>query len=205
MDVAGISAQTHVMPDLPLEQIHAFFQEQAINLVVVCSRGQISFRPRAQRSMVMQILRQSSVPVLVLQETHEQSGTLYPRDARSVRILVPLDGSALAETALRPASELSAALSAPVPGMLHLVRVLPSSHVRGAEEAERRLREHARYDAQAYLQATSQALHSNAIGQLSLSVTTSVLFHPDVAEAIVRVAEATGKAGSVEAACTGTQ
>lgn len=191
MDMAGIPAQTHVMPDLPLDQVHAFFQEQAISLVVVCSRGQISFRPQTQRSMVMQILRQSSVPVLVLQETHEQSGTLYPRDARPVRILVPLDGSALAETALQPASELSATLSAPGPGMLHLVQVLPlSPHGQEAAETTKRLRDYARDNAQVYLHATSQSLRRNAIGLSPLSVTTSVLFHPDVAEAIVHEAKA---------------
>lgn len=190
MEAAGIPVRTHVMPDLPLEQVHTFIEGQAIDLVVLCSRGQISFRPRTQRSMTQQVLRQSPVPVLVLQETCGQSGTLYPRDARPVRILVPLDGSALAETALPPAAELSAALSAPLSGMLHLVRVLPSANVLGATEVIGQLRGRVRDDALAYLQATSQAPLCSAIGQLPLSVTTSVLLQPDVAEAIVRVAEA---------------
>lgn len=41
--------------------------------------------------------------------------------------MVALDGSALAEAALAPAATLSLALSAPLPGILHLVRVFPLS------------------------------------------------------------------------------
>ena len=190
MDMAGISAHIHVMPHLPLEQIHVFIEEQAIDLVVLCSRGQISSRPRWQQSMALQILRQSSVPVLVLRETSGCSGTLYPRDARPVRVLVPLDGSAMAEAALSVAATLSTTLSAPLPGMLHLMRVLPLMEKPDAIEALKRLKQHARDDAQAYLQATSRALQNRAMRQPPFSITTCVLFHPEVAKAIVDTAEA---------------
>jgi nucleotide-binding universal stress UspA family protein len=190
MELAGIPVHTQIMPGLPLDQIHEFLEEQAIDLVVLCSRGQISCRPRAQRSMALQVLQQSSVPVLILQETLEQSGTLYPRDARPVRLLVPLDGSALAETVIAPAAFLASALSAPLCGRLHLIRVLPSSDFTESGGVIGQRKKRARDQAQAYLQAQSQVLSEGAMGQLHLSVTTSVLLHPNVAETIVQVAEA---------------
>ncbi len=189
LEMAGIPVHIYIIPALPLHDIHAFIESQHIDLVVMCSRGQISVRPRIQRSMAQQILQQSSAPVLILQEIYEQSGTLYPRNARPVRIMVPLDGSVLAETALAPAAYLAAALSAPEHGQLHLVSVLPFSDIQKNGEVSRFLKQRARNHLQAYLHTTGQALHEGAIGQLQLSVTTSVLIHPDVAEAIVRVAE----------------
>lgn len=50
---------------------------------------------------------------------------LHPLGMRPVRVMVALDGSSLAEASLLPAAYLSTALSAPLPGALHLVRVLP--------------------------------------------------------------------------------
>ena len=108
-----------------------------------------------------------------------------------MRLLVPLDGSALAETVLAPAAFLAAALSAPSCGRLHLIRVLPSSGFTEAGGASGRLKQRARDHAQAYLQAQSQRLREGAMGQLSLSVTTSVVFQSNVADALVQVAEAT--------------
>ncbi|HEU5380996.1 MAG TPA: universal stress protein [Ktedonobacteraceae bacterium] len=190
MDLTGIPVHTHIMPGLPLDRIHTFLEEHAIDLVVLCSRGQITCRPRIRRSMAQQVLRQSSVPVLVLQETCELSGTLSPQGAHPVRLLVALDGSALAEAVLQPAALLSAALSAPLCGALHLVRVLPVSDVMRMGEGTRRHWKRARDHALAYLETLSQKLQEGDIGQLHLSVTTSVLFHSHIAETLVNVAEA---------------
>lgn len=188
MEVAGIPVQTHLLPGLALQHMHAFIEEQGVDLIVMCSRGQIPFRRRAQRSMAWQVLQESSVPVLVLQETFGQEGTLSFQGARPVRIMVPLDGSVLAETALPPAADLSAALSAPSRGTLHLVSVLPFSSFSEVEETSPSLAQRAWNNRWAYLQATSQALREGIIGRSNLSVTTSVLTHPDVAEAIVHAA-----------------
>lgn len=103
-------------------------------------------------------------------------------------ILVLLDGSILAETALPPAADLSAALSAPSRGTLHLVSMLPFSGLPEVEEAIPSLAQRAWNNRRAYLQAISRTLHEEIIGELNLSVTTSVLTHPNVAEAIVHAA-----------------
>jgi len=70
------------------------------------------------------------------------------------------------------------------------MRVLPLMEKPDATEALKRLKQHARDDAQAYLQATSRALQKQATGQQPFSITTCVLFHPEVAKAIVDTAEA---------------
>ena len=70
------------------------------------------------------------------------------------RVLVPLDGSDLAEAVLFPAATLSAALSAPVQGALHLMLVLTgedSLEARASEYIEANMQE-----ALAYLQTVAQ-------------------------------------------------
>src|SRR5258708_21916857 len=79
-------------------------------------------------SVGQQGVRHRPVPVLVLNE----HGVLppVPDAARPLRVLVPLDGSELAESALEPAAQLIAALTAPAQGELHLLRVvdMPSAY-----------------------------------------------------------------------------
>lgn len=197
IELAGIPVRTRIMPGLPLDQIQAFLEEQAIDLIILCSRGRISCRPRAQRSMALQVLQQSSVPVLVLQETLGENGTLYPRGACPVRLLVPLDGSALAETVLVPAAFLASALSAPLSGRLHLIRVLPFSDCTEAEGVIGRIKKHVKDHAETYLQTISWMLGKGSLEQANLSVTTSVVLNPNVADAIVQVAEATQREGAM--------
>lgn len=189
LEQMGIASQAHVLPGLAFPQLQALIEEQGIDLIVMCSRGRISFRPHTQSSMAWRMLYQCHVPVLVLQETFGPEGTLSYRDGRPLRILVPLDGSVLAETVLAPAASLVTAFSAPETGTLHLVSVLPFAPVLQARERVSALRERIWHDRLAYLQATAHALYAEDGEHPGLSVTTSVLRHSDVAETLVRAAE----------------
>ena len=73
-------------------------------------------------SVAQKIARYSAMPVLVL---HEKGPLpVGPHLAtRPLRVLVPLDGSILAKTAIEPAAQLVAAIAAPE-GSLHLMRVV---------------------------------------------------------------------------------
>jgi nucleotide-binding universal stress UspA family protein len=199
LEVAGIAVQTHLLPGLAFPQLQALIEEEGIDLIVMCSRGRISFRPRIQSSMAWRVLQQSHVPVLVLQETFGQEGTLSYHGARPTRIMVPLDGSELAETILVPAAYLAAALSAPEPGTLHLVNVLPCADWPRTGERINTLRARAWRGRLAYLQATGQALLAGEMRHAKLSITTTVLTHPDIAERLVRAAELEQRGG--EDAC----
>lgn len=198
LELAGIAVRTHLLPGLAFPQMQALIEEEQIDLVVLCSRGQISFRPHTRSSMAWRIIQQCHVPILILQETISQQGSLSSRGTRPVRILVPLDGSVLAETVLVPAAFLAAALSEPETGRLHLVSVLPFDTSVQTGERISSLRTRVWNDRQAYLQATARSLREGELRHLKLSITTAVLTCPDVAEALMRVTE---MKHSAEAAC----
>lgn len=198
LELAGITVQTHVLPGLAFAQVQTLIEEEQIDLVVMCSRGQIPFRPHTRSSMAWRMIQQCHVPVLVLQETIDQQGTLSYRSTRPIRIMIPLDDSSLAETVLAPAACLAAALSAPEPGMLHLVSVLPFADVSQAGERIDSLRARIWKDRQAYLQATACLLCEGERKHLNLSITTAVLACPDVTEALISATEIRQPA---EAAC----
>jgi len=104
--------------------------------------------------------------------------------------MIALDGSPLAESALLPTAKLSAALSAPLPGALHLARVLPfsSDFVYGQDDTFTRAKRQAKQEAQTYLQTIKQQLSVQANVQISISIATRL----DTAETLITLAE-TGK------------
>jgi nucleotide-binding universal stress UspA family protein len=185
LEQAEIAVQIHLLPGLAFPQVQTLIEEEQIGLVLMCSRGQISPRSHTWSSMAWKMIQQCYVPVLVLQETISQQGTLSYRNPRHVRIMVPLDGSSLAETALIPAADLAAALSAPEPGLLHLINVLPFANSLQVEERIRVQQVRIWNDRQAYLQTTARMLCEGEKKHLNLSITTSVLTGPDITEALI--------------------
>ncbi|HET8850974.1 MAG TPA: universal stress protein, partial [Ktedonobacteraceae bacterium] len=149
------------------------------------------------------VARNSPVPVLVLREGGSLPADSYKRDVHPLHVLVPLDGSSLAEMALIPAGQLSAALSAPAHGALHLVRVLhlPSMHEYGQDDSLAEAKKQSMLQAHAYLGAVEQKLREGiahdksglyregSLAGLKLQVTSSVVVDTDVAGALIGVAE----------------
>ncbi len=100
-------------------------KEQQADLIVISSHGHTGFKRWMVGSVAQKVARHSPVPVLILRSTGEKQISLPPAGERPVRVLVPLDGSTLAEAALEPAVALSQEFSTPVAGALHVVQVLP--------------------------------------------------------------------------------
>ena len=98
----------------------------------------------------------------------------------------------MAEAALFPAAYLSAALSAPAQGTLHLTLVLPFSGAEGDSQDESVAAKNQQEitDAQAYLTTIEQRLREGDIARLSLHVTSSVAPGMDVADTLIKRAEA---------------
>lgn len=185
----GITVQTTVLTGVVEQQMLFCIEEQAIDLVVLCSRGEAGIKRWAFGSVAQNALRHSSVPVLIL---HEAAGLLsnqHPAGPRPIRVLVPLDGSVLAETALKPAAALSAILSAPEKGQLHVVRVLPLPEPMSAVEEMNGARQLDISAGQTYLQSTVEAWQEKADSMDIPSIEASVVEHPEVAENIIRIAE----------------
>lgn len=197
LERAGIDVQAHLLPDLAFPQLQALSEEQGIDLLVMCGYGQRACRPDVRNSTVWHALQRCQASMLVLQETVGPAGTLSYRGTHPVRIIVPLDGSVLAETVLTPAAFLATALSTPETGTLHLVSVIPFAPVSQTGES-------VWHDRLAYLQATARVLRAGDMGHGNLSVTVSVLTHPDVADTLVHTAEMKqprGETAQAEAAC----
>ena len=114
-----------------------------------------------------------------------------------LRALVPLDGSLLSESALLPAAQLVSALAPTAPKVLQLLRVVdiqPSyGKFRGMVDTyyDTEVRAEARREDEQYLQAVAKRFAEGELAQYHLTVQTTIAIDPDVADAIVQVAEHT--------------
>jgi nucleotide-binding universal stress UspA family protein len=165
------------------------------DLIVLCSHGYTGMTRWALGSVAEKVARHADVPVLILREGGPVPAGPHPDATRPLRALVTLDGSAHAKAALEPAASLIAALAAPAPGALHLVRVVqPVTAEHGAQDLDARSSsEQVVHKAKRYLSATVEHLHEGltapAVADLNLTITWSVAVDPDVARAIIRLAE----------------
>jgi nucleotide-binding universal stress UspA family protein len=89
-------------------------------LVVMSTHGRTGFSRLWLGSVADAVVRSSRVPVLLLRIPPRSAGVVTPPPVRFQRVVVPLDGSELAERILEPVITL-AALDG---GCIHLVRVL---------------------------------------------------------------------------------
>jgi nucleotide-binding universal stress UspA family protein len=90
------------------EAILTTIRARKVNLIVLSSHGHSGLGRWVIGTVTDRLLRRADIPVLVVPATF---GTDWP-DSRAFRVLVPLDGSALAEEALGPAVDLARALDA---------------------------------------------------------------------------------------------
>ncbi len=189
-ELEGINIRTETLSGPAAKTILLFAYMQHVDLITMCSRGITGLKRWTLGSVAEKVARHSPIPVLVLHEDGSKLTTTHETLARPVRLLVPLDGSALAEVALTPAAQLCAALAAPARGALHLCQVLRLSPVKEEQnEQTARMNEQAIADAKAYLQTITQRLQQGEADSSAFTVSSSVIAHTDVAETLIRVAE----------------
>jgi nucleotide-binding universal stress UspA family protein len=199
-----VEINLEVLAGGPAKAILSAADSNKVDLIVICSHGDTGLKRWVLGSVAQKVVRNSPVPVLVLREAvgagagwsgvgelasaHADS---YQRDVHPLHVLVPLDGSSLAEMALTPAGQLSAALSAPAHGALHLARVLhlPSMYEYGQDDSLAEAKKQSMLQAHAYLGAVEQQLKEGSLEGLKLQVTSSVVVDTDVAGALIGVAE----------------
>ncbi len=162
-----------------------------VNLIVMCSHGYTGFKRWALGSVAQQVARKASVPVLVLDADGGKPSDLLRGKNRPVCVLVPLDSSSLAEEALVPAAYLSAALSAPLQGALHLTQMirLPTDYKYGQMESIAKARRKALSEAHVYLRTVKQRLRNGDLAHLNAQISSSVAVNRDVVQLLVRRAE----------------
>lgn len=152
--------------------------------IVLCSHGRTGLSRWALGSVAQQIVRRSTVPTVLLRERgglplegKEEAGSTF-------RMLIPLDGSELAEAALEPAIAFGALMTAPDAFEAQLVRVLP--FIRTLDHDA--LREQAALEANAYLDRIAKRITAYSDGA-RMRVTTAIVYDLDAAAALARVAE----------------
>lgn len=191
-DLAGVHTSIEVHSGPAAMVIFNVTQSQHVDLIVMSSHGDAGFKRWVLGSVSQKVARHSPVPVLVLrrgQETLSKVTHPLPYIERPMRILVPLDGSALAKEALIPAAQLIAAIAAPGQAAMHLVRVIKPQPLHGGQELDPTTKEHMLQRSKKYLGSITEHLKGGIAAQLKLTVTWSVAIDADAASAIIRVAE----------------
>ncbi len=181
------------------ESILSVAHEQHCDLIIMCCHGYTGNSRWVLGSVADKIAHHASMPVLILHEESPVLTNYSPDVGRSLRVLVPLDGSPQAEVALLQAAQLVAALANPAQCVFHLMMVikLPSAD----DEQHHRVYTHASmqaylgHEATAYLTMLVDRLrtgtvtgHSHEI-PLHLTITWSIAFATDVAETLLKAAE----------------
>jgi nucleotide-binding universal stress UspA family protein len=188
-DLEGVPTESAVRSGPTVSTILAVAHDSQADLIVLCSHGYTGITRRIMGSVAEKLAREASVPVLVLREDGSVPGEAHPGAIRSLRALVPLDGSARAKAALEPAASLLAALADSASGVLHLVRVVQPVTA-GLQEGGMLT---ASAKARRYLSATAEHIREGlvapALSQLNLDVSWSVAVETSVAETLIRTAE----------------
>lgn len=132
-------------------------RDWGVDLLVMSTHGH-GLRRWPYGSVAEQALQRGEVPILLITPHCDRQ---WPAD-RPLRILVPLDGSALAETALVPACELASALGAEV-RLLRVVELADETLASAADALEAAEREAARLEARQYLAALASGLRAGGL------------------------------------------
>jgi nucleotide-binding universal stress UspA family protein len=188
----GVKTEIAAVTGAIAPSILSAIQNLHADLVVMCSHGYTGFKRWTLGSIAHKLAPHSPVPVLVLRD-----GGPVPTTStqQPIRVFVPLDGSALSESALEPAAQLVTALAPSAQKALHLLRVvdLPSSYGKFRssfdEHYDAGVRAEAKREYETYLGAVARRFTEGDLAPYDLSVTASVPINMDVAEAIVQTAE----------------
>ncbi|HEY7419208.1 MAG TPA: universal stress protein [Ktedonobacteraceae bacterium] len=183
----GLNVTTKVIEGHAARAIMTTAQAEEIDLIVMSSHGYTGLKRWVLGSVSQQIERHSTIPTLILRDNPVANERLLQGNKQPMRIMVALDGTPVAESILPAAATLCTALSAPAKGSLHLAMVLPQNEtatVTTVEDYSRAIKE-----AQAYLHAVIQCLHSDEQPGRKLDITSSVSLQSNVSEALVKLAE----------------
>jgi nucleotide-binding universal stress UspA family protein len=193
----GEVAQSAALAGLPVDSITEIgtaagvvldaIAERGADLVVMTSHGRTGLGRWVLGSVAEHVVHHSPAPVLVLRGRESSIGDISAGDVEHrMRILVPLDGSPLAETALAPARGLALALAAPRPAEIHLTLIVSPYEAVPTNMPDALIVD----GAKTYLERTAQRLLADGGDDGRLIVTWSVAVNYDFAHGILATAEA---------------
>ncbi|GCE07943.1 universal stress protein [Dictyobacter aurantiacus] len=190
-DLAGVPVTPEIFIGPPEEMIFAATRLHQNDLIVMCSKGQTGLKRWVLGSVAQKVARSSPIPVLVLRDDDHLQQQERSKTPQSIRVMVALDGSQLAEAALEPAAYLSTALSAPARGALHLIYILHLSaafaYDQNASMAQAIQQETS--SVMEYLQTIEKQLHEGQLASLNLQITIALDHDLDSAGKLLQLAE----------------
>lgn len=191
-DLSGIETQMKICYEHPANAILKTAQNEQIDLIVMCSRGQTGLTRWALGSVAQKVIHLSTVPVMVLQPETRQADRQKAESTHG-RILVGLDGSPLAEAAIEPARELAKALTTSGQGEVVLIQCVQEPTIEERQVIERAhldldLTEFALHEAERYLRTIIRNL-ANEEGRSRVTTKWSVEVCRDVADSLIQKAE----------------
>ena len=101
----GIEVTIDVAHGAPAEEIIAMGSRYRASLIAMCTHGRTGLQRLALGSVAEQVMRRSALPLLLYRPTDEAR----QRESSWTKLVVPLDGSPLAEIALQQASAIAMA------------------------------------------------------------------------------------------------
>lgn len=170
------------------ESLESEAEAEDVDLVVMATHGRGMFSRAWLGSVTASFVHHTDRPVLLVRPDDGEAVDLASDWAPS-KVLIPLDGSELSESATEHAVELGSLFSA----AYHLVRVVPypmdiaSSYLPHTVQMNQGLVEEAKVVAGGYLDSQAAAL-----GARDLQVTTGVLVDAQPGHGILKEAEAQG-------------
>jgi nucleotide-binding universal stress UspA family protein len=173
-----------VMDGPPVPCILQFVRDNQIDLIVMRSHGETGIKRWLLGSIAREIVRHCPVPTLIIRDASVPAIARLQELLQAVRILVPLDGSHFAESALLPAAQLSAAFASPAQGAIHLTQTVHYIREEGNKQQEliARMNKDTQTEAEAYLKNVEQRFYTGDLAQFHLQVTSSVVPHADRTE-----------------------
>ncbi len=197
-ELAGIAVETRAIEGHVTAGILDIARDEQCDLIVICTHGYSGINRWRLGRVAAQVARHAPTPVLVVpahdkSDKRDKSGRAGSSD-EGVRLLITLDGSGLAESALEPALALASALAAPERITAHLLHVVDFFTVMMNDELPEKqpdvtgvgAEEQALEAARTYLAAQAERIQQEHPG---VTVTTNARLASDVATTIHDVAE----------------
>ncbi|GCE30150.1 universal stress protein UspA [Dictyobacter alpinus] len=189
-DLTGIPVASEILTGQPAEQILAAAQRYQSDIIVLCSHGYTGIDRWVMGSVAQKVAFHSPIPVFVLHKNTFLYQLLRAQKSRPARIMVPLDGSVLAESSIKPAAHLCAALSAPESGILQFTHIIqcPNNIEAGEDNSATKALEKETAMAKAYLQEIEKRIHEGELASLHLRTASTIAHEADVATMLEHIA-----------------
>jgi nucleotide-binding universal stress UspA family protein len=186
--LTGIDVATDIVSGAASPAIFFAARWEQVDLIILCSLAETGLKRWVFGSVAQEAARHSPVPVLVLNEKGKVPGAFM--EPHPLRILIPLDGSPLAETAFEPTVHLASLLGSPAPIELHLLRVvdLPVAGGKFPINFDAALCKEACQEAETYLKDVT-ARFQESLADIKVNITSSAVISLDIADAIRQYAE----------------